>query len=398
MADFLEALAYQQLSELDPKQRIVVIHPQYTRQHLLLNQFLEQPNTLYLRFDASMTDRKTLESLLNDALHEQSGQGSLASIKTLILDECDRLSADLFNGFLPFLLNSSTQSRVVIFAREVPRIILTDEQINAQTVYLPIDDSVLLRDYKYKSSSPPLLEVRALGAGQVMVNGQAITTWDGILPRSLFFYLIDRGMATRSEIFETFWPRLSTREATNVFHVTKRKINELLGMDLTVYWSGFYRISPDIELSYDTMTFIDMVHTGDIAEDNDAERLITRALTLYRGHYLTTIDTPWAVQRRQELMQIYADALMIMARIKETRGQFAEALGLYLRAFSSNRHREDLVENTMRLCEKMGMPTEALTAYERLETALHTAHAMKPPVHLREMADAFRAQIEESVS
>jgi DNA-binding SARP family transcriptional activator len=89
---------------------------------------------------------------------------------------------------------------------------------------------------------------------------------------------------------------------------------------------------------------------------------------------------------------------MIMARIKETRGQFAEALGLYLRAFSSNRHREDLVENTMRLCEKMGMPTEALTAYERLETALHTAHAMKPPVHLREMADAFRAQIEESVS
>ena len=40
-------------------------------------------------------------------------------------------------------------------------------------------------------------------------------------------------MVTRDEIFETFWPGLPTKEATNVFHVTKRKISERLGYELT---------------------------------------------------------------------------------------------------------------------------------------------------------------------
>ena len=41
--------------------------------------------------------------------------------------------------------------------------------------------------------------------------------------------------ATRADIFKEFWPGLPIKSATNVFHVTKRKIGERLGCDLTSY-------------------------------------------------------------------------------------------------------------------------------------------------------------------
>ncbi|NJL95427.1 MAG: hypothetical protein HC915_17740, partial [Anaerolineae bacterium] len=154
----------------------------------------------------------------------------------------------------------------------------------AQTRFLPADERWMLWDYARgnerdsNGSEMTLLEVRAFGAGRVQLNGQAVVSWDGILPRSLFFFLVDKGLATRTEIFNTFWPNLSVREATNVFHVTKRKISEVLGIDLTVYMSGFYHISPKIHLSYDVALF------------NQA--LPLEALTLTSGRRLLPYENP----------------------------------------------------------------------------------------------------------
>ncbi len=103
-------------------------------------------------------------------------------------------------------------------------------------------------------------------------------------------------MVTRAEIFETFWPNLNTREATNVFHVTKRKISEVLGTELTVYGSGFYHISPKIQLSYDVSLFNQLVQDSDSpTADTTALR---QALALYRGDYLISISMDWVVKRR----------------------------------------------------------------------------------------------------
>src|SRR5204863_8076031 len=143
--------------------------------------------------------------------------------------------------------------------------------------------------------------VYGLGPGQALINGKRIDQWDGLLPRSLFFYFVDRGMITRDEIFQTFWPTLSIREATNVFHVTKRKISEILGFDLTVYWSGFYRISPDIDLHYDVIKFAENVQNSVIADDDEASPLLQHAIYLYRGLFLSTIEMPWSIARRNEL-------------------------------------------------------------------------------------------------
>src|SRR5258708_19714094 len=86
----------------------------------------------------------------------------------------------------------------------------------------------------------PQLEVYGFGGGHVFVDGVPLDTWDGPLPRNLFFYFIDHPMVTRDEIFETFWPGLPIKEPTNVFHPTKPKPTAPLSYALPSYSPRFY--------------------------------------------------------------------------------------------------------------------------------------------------------------
>src|SRR5690606_6927887 len=251
------------------------------------------------------------------------------------------------------------------FSRSLPPGLLDDEELRKQTHFVPSIESMMLWDYAQRDSAEgALLEVRALGAGRVQVNGQPVTAWDGILPRSLFFYLVDRGMVTRAEIFQTFWPNLNVKEATNVFHVTKRKISEVLGTDLTVYWSGFYHVSSKIQVSYDVSMFTQMAQDSAIASTEESIRLLEEAIGLYRGDFLTALDSSWVSDRRQDLTQSYGEALIGLAKCYERVNNPQRSLVLYLRAAMTNRQREDIAFNIMRLCRELGYHADALTVYE----------------------------------
>ena len=63
-------------------------------------------------------------------------------------------------------------------------------------------------------------------------------------------------MATRDDIFNTFWPSLSIKEATNVFHVTKRKVNEILGFETR------YRVDNYAYIHRETVGFRLLEQTG----------------------------------------------------------------------------------------------------------------------------------------
>jgi hypothetical protein len=165
-----------------------------------------------------------------------------------------------------FVVNAARQAhgklRFVLDSRVWPYQLLSQPGSSAGFAVLPVSAEDMLLDYLNRDEKRVMLEVRALGSGQVLIDGRQIDQWDGALPRALFFYFVDRGMTTRDEVFSTFWPELSTREATNVFHVTKRKISEILNVDLTVYSSGFYRISPHIDLFYDVVAFAEAYRTA----------------------------------------------------------------------------------------------------------------------------------------
>jgi DNA-binding SARP family transcriptional activator len=380
----------QQLQELDSSTRLVIVHPNYVPQHLLLNPLMNETGVVYVRFDGVNLAEHQLETQLKAALASQSE--SLRKVKTLVLDECDRANVNALDAFLPRLAAQLSSGRVMVVSREVPQCVLNDEQLRSQSRFVPVDEAVMLSDYAHQTDGTALLEVRALGSGRILLNGKHVDNWDGVLPRSLFFYLIDRGMTTRSEIFETFWPNLSTREATNVFHVTKRKISEVLGLDLTVYWSGFYRIAPDIKLSYDAALFSEMIQDSAVAPTEEAKRLLERAISLYRCDFLTSVEMDWVVKRRKELLESYGEALISLAKMMEKSGEIARALGLYVRAALTNPQREDLARSIMMLYHELGMPEDAIATYARLEQELERSLGVSPAPQLQELLASIQAE------
>jgi hypothetical protein len=349
----LDQLARQQINALDAARRIVVIHPYFTGQHTLLNLFMSQPGAVYLRLDGRRLTYADLKPALDAALAEAVSAGGGA--RTLILDEVDRAGADALDRLLPHALDVLGFPRVVLFGREIAAPTLNNPALFAQAAFVPASAELLLTDYAARQPGETLLEVRVLGNGGVMVNGRAITQWDGLLPRALFFYLVDRGLATRNDIFASFWPKLSPREATNVFHVTKRKINEMLGIDLTIYYSGFYRVSPEIRVTYDLTLFSELFQQSEVAAPAEAEALLTRALALYRGPFLANVRMDWAARRRGELIEIYADALCALAALYENQGRTVEALGLYARALNPGQRAETIRGHVERLTKKLGL-------------------------------------------
>lgn len=388
----LQDLVVQQFEGLDPHIKLVVLQPNYAAQHTILSTLVQQPKCLYVRLHGVDLSAEAVREQIDAALAVQAEGQKLESLDTLILDEYDRASHTATETLLPKLVLEVLRGRVVLFGRRVPYVVLEDAQLRDCARFIPAERDLMLWDYTRTNGAEntSLLEVRALGAGRVHLNGRPVDNWDGVLPRSLFFYLVDRGMTTRSEIFDTFWPNLSTREATNVFHVTKRKISEVLGMDLTVYWSGFYHIAPHVELSYDAALFSTIVQDSAVVENDEAVVLLRRALSLYRGEFLSSIDMPWAQKRRLEMRQTYGEALVALAKSTERLGELRRALGLYLRAATTNRNREDLALGIMRLYHELDMDDDALKIYDQLERQLKASLGVVPAPMLQELATTLR--------
>ena len=248
----------------------------------------------------------------------------------------------------------------------------------------------------------PQLEVYSLGRGYALVNGQQITNWDGALPRNLFFYFMDHPLVTRDEIFQTFWPELNVKEATNVFHVTKRKISERISMkvgssknyELTQYSGGFYMPSEKIVRHYDVSDFQDAIERSMIAsDDRQEEELLTRAIDLYKAPFLQTVLMQWTGDRRNHLRQLYAQALISMGRIHKRRNELEPALGFFVRSLKETPEREDIHREIITMYLKMNMPHDALNQYRNLEQVLSDMLNISPSRDSRELLALIEAKL-----
>ncbi|MEP0761350.1 MAG: hypothetical protein HRF48_01290 [Chloroflexota bacterium] len=235
------------------------------------------------------------------------------------------------------------------------------------------------------------LEVFALSGGHVYMNGRPVISWEGSLPKHLFYFFVDHPMVTRDEIFSVFWPKMSVKEATNVFHVTKRKISERLGHELTNYQSGFYVPSPRLSIHYDTSLFERAIDAA-IEFETDAPALWYKAIQLYRSPFLPTITMPWVEQRRQELQSKYAQALIGLGRYHRGLGEMDQALGYLLRALREKPDWEDVHRDVMMIYYQQGRIDDAVAQYRQLERTLARMFKIAPSKETRHLFDVIRAK------
>ena len=321
----------------------------------------------------------------------------------LFIDELDRVAMDAdFNQFIRALVGALPDHVQIAFSSRL----LTyqpwyDMVARSEAVVLGTNQRKDDMMFTVEQTPKPQLEVYAFGRGHALVNGLPITNWDGALPRNLFFFFMDHPLVTRDEIFATFWPELSVKEATNVFHVTKRKITERISMkvsedanyELTQYNSGFYMPSDKIVRHYDTGDFQEAIDKALVAGSEKEEiALLSRAIDIYKAPFLQTIEMKWVIERRDALRQLYAQALIGMGRIYYRRSEDQRAIGFFTRALKETPEREDIHRQIMGLYMKMGMLDDALMQYRKLEQVLDETLKIPPSRETRELYEEIKAK------
>ena len=321
----------------------------------------------------------------------------------LYLDDVDRVTyEDEFVQWATAFVNALPKNvQLVVSARVLSRHPWDSFVASGEGVVLGIETRRNNVVFTPEDPTKPQLECYALGRGTVLLNGKPITTWEGTLPRTLTFFLIDRPLVTRDEIFNAFWPDLNVKDATNVFHVTKRKVNERVTnriddgseYELTQYTSGFYIASDRIVRHYDVHEFQEAVQQALVAADDKREQsLYSRAIDLYRAPFLQTVNMPWANERREELRRLYAVALTGMGRIHLRKNELNRALGYLSRAAREAPEREDVHRDVIRLYLQFGMVHEARQQYDMMKQVLEQAGGLQPTKESRDLLEQIKSK------
>lgn len=395
--------SYQKFLEYLDQTRVILLHPNSRYRSMLVAQLINTPelNTFYY---AMGPDDIELQAFIGSITHDLANQvatfgrhinmlprsvyanplqnldlvldtfaADLAEMSAerflLILDEYDRSDeADDVQRFIERLAGRvPAHCRLVLNGRTLPR--LPWISMISQKLAILLEDDRLIETEFYgptKPSDDPL-EVYALGPGFVLNNGEPIDTWEGHLPRLLFFFALDRPVITRSEICQAFWPELDPDQAVNVFHVTKRRLHKALDNDVLVHDGGYYRVNPDMPIYYDAMEFAVALMEGrnnpDPARKFEAWQ---RAADLYRGPFLQGHNDWWIMERRLDFRAGYLEALTEMANVWLSRDRHEQALVLFQKALLEDNTREDLHQRIMGLYAQLGRRSEATAHYNKL--------------------------------
>jgi len=421
-------VSFDSFRELSKDKKVILLYPWANFRNIFLSYFLDEVNEglIYHRIPENMENLPTwVDGLLKEIQHvipdfgkklakaldggSSSAMGEalakdLAKVKSdrvvLFIDELDRVPQDdALNEFITALINNLPDNAQLAVNS---RLLTYEPWIN----WVNSDQAVVLGTahrrnnlmFTKEESPKPQLEVYAFGRGHVITNGREIRNWDGALPRNLFFYFIDNPLVTRNQIFEVFWPRLSIKDATNVYHVTKRKITERISMnvedednyELTVYSAGFYMPSTKVVRHYDVFDFEEAIEQALISEDaHEQEVLFSHAIDIYKGPFLQTVTLPWVEERRAQLQEMYAEALIGMARLQVAQQAWEVALGFYARALKEVPQREDIHRDAMQMYINLGRPDDAKVQYKALEDHLKKTVGVPPSNESKDLLNSI---------
>lgn len=424
-------ISLESFREMANGKKVVLLYPWTNYRNLFLSYFLNdiEEGLLYYRISEDTTQHTTwlevlrqelsaslegfgenLARVLPDGSPAELGQALAADLEHVqhpnaifFIDELDRVPHDddleafvrALVDALPGHVQLAVNSRLLTYQPWIEMV----QNNDAVVLGTAFRRNNLL--FTAEEAPKPQLEVYAFGRGHVLVNGREIVNWDGALPRNLFFFFVDNKMVTRNEIFSVFWPKLSVKEATNVFHVTKRKITERISSnvedadnyELTQYSAGFYQPSTKVVRHYDVEDFEEALNQAALADNpREREHLFRRAIEIYKAPFLQTIDMPWVEERREKLRNMYSDALIGMGRLHRDDERFEDALGFFIRALREMPGREDIYRDVMVMYAKLSRREDAIEHYRMLERHLDETVGVPPSRETRELFKQISAE------
>jgi DNA-binding SARP family transcriptional activator len=261
-----------------------------------------------------------------------------------------------------FIRDRAHKYRSSVNALEQLRTLQVDQ---ADEALIPADEPV--PDIIYS------LRIITLGQARVIRDGRAIPTTEWRpAARDLFLYLIFTKQATREQICLSFWPDSPAKRARDNFHTTMYRIREVLGENTVIVQDDLYQLNPDISIWCDAYELETLTAQARFLPFADArtEDLWRRAVGLYNGEFLPSLDFEWAVDYREHLHETYAEALVGLGRCVQARGEYREAVEIYKRALVVEPYREDIHQAIITCHVAKGAKHKALAQLNQLRKLL----------------------------
>jgi len=405
MTKLIEAMesAYAALIERIPQFQVVLLHPQSRYRSVTVARLIND-NTRLSYYYAMEPDNISLRAFLESLMRQLSTQNPLFGrylnlippkaydseggdfkliLETLVkeigelsqqefvlvMDEYDRSDeSDDVHLLVENLINLlPAHCHVVINSRTMPRLPWL-AMIAKRLAVMLLDSTPIEREfYMPRRQAAVDLQVFSLGQNYVMLDGRLIDSWEGHLPRLLFFFALDRPMVTRSEICAAFWPELRLEQAVNVFHVTKRRLHKALDKLALVHDDNFYRVNPELNIYYDIDEFVELLVQGRNPATPKPFEVWKKVVNLYKGSFLQGHEDAWVQSRRASFRAGYLEALSAMATTFINREQRELALKLYLQALEEDNTREDIHREVMNLYQQLGRGSEAVAHFNEME-------------------------------
>jgi len=202
----------------------------------------------------------------------------------------------------------------------------------------------LVKQIEFERSEPPQreeLEIKALGSGCVVYNGQVVS-WRTSQAKELFFYLLTQPEGqTKEQIGAAIWPHHSPAKLFSIFRSTLFRVRKALFPDAILFKNDQYAVNPEIICNYDVQEFEQEISIAELA-DNPVQRAYhyRHAVKLYQGPFLSDTYSDWATSLRESLQTQYLQALTFLARFNLERERYPRAIEYARRILAADEYYE----------------------------------------------------------
>lgn len=190
---------------------------------------------------------------------------------------------------------------------------------------------------------------------------------------SFLQYLIvnhDRNISS-DELLDRFWMDSNSSSPSNAFRHMLFKVRNLLEemfpgkRDLLQTYSGYYAWNPEVCIKLDTEQFETVCLKAKRTPGEEEQlKLFLEAISLYKGDFLASNDSEWALVLRQYYRTLYLDVCKSALPILYEKKQWMEILSICGQAYQIDFAMEDFTAYQMRAMLALGQPEQAIEKYE----------------------------------
>jgi two-component SAPR family response regulator len=196
-------------------------------------------------------------------------------------------------------------------------------------------------------------------------------------------------------VIDTLWPDAEGDAAYRAFVTNLQRLRRLIGRkDAVEHKDGRLTLNPRC-VWVDVWTFERLLSKAEAiplftTSQNEAIRLIEKAVSIYHGRFLSREEQPWAASFSERLRARFLHNVERIGRYWENAGDWQKAQECYLNAINIDDLSEVFYQRLMMAYQRLGRTSDAIAVYQRCCKVLSSAMGIPPSPATEEIYNSIQ--------